>query len=1287
MLERLRQHRYSLAPALVLICMLVIQSMSPAFASTVATISGTVTDDSGIPISGVSVTASSPSGHYQARSDAHGFFSITGVAPDTYTVSFQRDGYQPQAENGITAFADQVATVNARLVKSFKTIASVTSRSSTGAFQPGQTADTYSINATQINAIQGNPLNISEKNLIHAMPGVSYTNGQAPSIRGGRSNNVDYEVDGVPYINPYTNANVNQYTMPSFGYQSLQVSPGSEDSSFGNSGVGTINAVLTRGSYPGRLDVIGGIGGPGFLHGLGLGWGTAAPNGKWSNYMSYTAENTAPRYGGNLEPNSTLNGSFGTVQLIQNRDFTNNFVYNFGRDNRFDVQYFTDIGWNRRSGGYGQNTALYNANLHNAAGFGVFGPMCYASCGPEWISYFTNYRNSAPTSCSPACLSTSSAFYWFWGQTGTPASPQGANACYQGDWDGITLQQFQNMAPLYPGQTQVNETLAQAGRPDYQEFDLNSTQKVALDFRPDSQTIASLSYYNTSANNIGDSISIYPFDSGDVWISEGGHQHALKLDITRQLNEQNLVKFGVEDRYQNPYLQSISPMTAWFNPLFNGNNEQFDFINPNSTALGMNGCGVGQKIGTFNATSLITATNPTGAFSAPYAIPGMIFFPNTDIINSQQQALYPGIPTSQQGTYSGPQVPADTPSCGWLYQFFPGVSQLMLPAAENGNTLHPTGGAIYLSDSFTPNARFKADVGIRLETQHNHYPTPQVYGDCTTQYLPLSWGVYATNVLDKNGNIVHAQNFDPTTGLFNGKPMGPGNCPVATFLPLTSYEANPIVPEPRIALSYLVTKNDAVRFSWGRTSRFPDYVFTDSAENPAPYAQYYRLPSHLNTNFIQPFWWSLTGAFAPYNVTTNNNYYSNNSIATTCGMTDFGLAVPCTSYGEQLYWTGFNGDFGKPLFPLAPITYSNFDFSWEHQFGDGWSFKATPWSRRAYDLDISTQIENTSLAPFKNADGTPGYHQYGLISNNGIEIAHGAEFYLTKATPWHGLTGTISASFQHVVQNTDPNNAPKGLTADLSGSANNETTGAQSQASGFFNKLFNVNYVTPFSSSLTLQYAQPKGGWRVQTQWFYDAGYPYGQGYNVIQLFGGTPHILKSSNDCTGGSVAFSDPTNPGSCFSPNIVATRGTNEGDFANQVYSHPNLVAEITLEKTIGQGKIGFTINNLFNEIYTGPTLPYGQDFGQTGPRLSTAALNDQGQNFGSNGAYPVSGMILNPVYQPVATGVAGPLTGQGLFGNTDARIASLLCATCAYIHLPNGQGRSYYVYYQFRLGGSH
>ncbi len=1220
--KHLRQHRYSLWSALFLAFVIALQPAVTAFAGTVATITGTVSDDTGAPVAGAAVAAVSPSGTYHARTDSKGYYAFAGVAPDTYTISFQAQGYEPQALTGVVAWADQTVRADVRLVKSLKTIAKVTSRNTAGAFQPSQTADTYSVNAAQMQAIQGNALNVSEKNLIRALPGASYTNGDAPSIRGGRSNNVDYEVEGVPYINPYTNGNVNQYTMPSFAYQSLQVSPGNEDASFGNSGVGTINAVLQRGSYPGHMDVIAGVGAPHFYHGLGLGWGTADPNGRWSNYMSYTADNTAPRYGGNLEGNSTLNGSYGGIQLVEGRDFTNNFVYKFGNDKRFDIQYFTDIGWHRRSAGYGQNQAHYDLNRYNGAP--VYAPMCYATCNPAWLSYFTNYDPSVRQQ-----------IYGFWG----------GGACYFGNWDGITVQQFQNMAPFYPGQTQAYQTLTD--RPYYQEFDQNSTQKIALDFRPDSRTLATLSYYNTSAQNIGDSISIYPFDSGDVWMSEGGYSHAFLLDVSRQLNEANHLKVGLSVRHDQPRLQSISPMTSWFNPLFNGNMEQFDFINPNSPIAGMNACGVGAKPGLDPATG------------QPWGIPGMIFFPSVDNINTNDKTA------------------ATTPACGWLYQYFPGVKQLQLPAAENGNTIHPSGGAVYFDDIFTPNDRLKVDIGLRVDYQNNHLPTPQVYWDCTTSYLPLTWGVQQTDPT-KPGYL------DPATGLFNGKPMGPGNCPSATFLPVSSYASHPVVPEPRIALSYLLTKNDAVRFSWGRTVRFPDGVFNDSVEDPAPYAMFAGIPSHMNTTFIQPFWWSLVGAFSPYNITTSNNVYTKANQATTCGMANYGIPVPCQSYQEQMYWTGWNGDFGKPLFPLAPITYSNFDFSWAHRLPGGWEIKATPWSRRAYDLDISQQIANTTLPTYKNADGTTGYHYYGLISNAGIEIARGVELYLTKLTPWHGLSGSLSASFQHVVQNTDPNGSPIGVSGDISGSRNNETTGAQSIASAAFGKMFNVNYVTPFSSSLNLQYE--KHGWRLQTQWFYDAGYPYGEGTNALQVRGNKPYILPNTNDCTGGATQYADPTNPGSCFSPNIVATRGTNEGSFANQVYTHPNLIAALTLERNFGSGKLGFTINNLFNEVYTGPTIPNGTDFGQTGPRLSTAYLNDQGAVFGQNGGAPVSGMFLNPTYQPVATGVSGPLTGKGLFGNTFGN-AALLCATCAYIHLPNSEGRTYYMYYQFRVGGSH
>jgi hypothetical protein len=293
------------------------------------------------------------------------------------------------------------------------------------------------------------------------------------------------------------------------------------------------------------------------------------------------------------------------------------------------------------------------------------------------------------------------------------------------------------------------------------------------------------------------------------------------------------------------------------------------------------------------------------------------------------------------------------------------------------------------------------------------------------------------------------------------------------------------------------------------------------------------------------------------------------------------------------------------------------------------------------------------------------------LSNAGVERGHGVELYLTKTTPWHGWTGAISASFQKVQQNIDPAGTPAGAARDVTGAQNNENEGVISSAAAAFQGFYNVNYVTPFSTSLSLQYEH--SGWRFQTQWFYDVGYPYGQGTHVFQLYAGVPHQVPASNDCGNSSTSFADPTNPGSCFKPNITATRGTDEGNFANQVFTHPNLVAALTVERDVGNGKIGFTIDNLFNEIYTGPTLPNGIDYGHTGPILS--------DSFGFDFK---NGMQLNPNYQPVATGVSGPLTGTNFVGG--GRNLSLICGTCPYIHLPNGEGRTYYVYYQFRLGGA-
>ncbi len=96
------------------------------------------------------------------------------------------------------------------------------------------------------------------------------------------------------YTDPYTQKNINGFFFPAFGLQSVQVSPGSENETFGNSGVGTVNVTARRGTFPGTVDAAFGVGGPGFFHEADVGIGNATPNGRWSNYFElYRTEQRA----------------------------------------------------------------------------------------------------------------------------------------------------------------------------------------------------------------------------------------------------------------------------------------------------------------------------------------------------------------------------------------------------------------------------------------------------------------------------------------------------------------------------------------------------------------------------------------------------------------------------------------------------------------------------------------------------------------------------------------------------------------------------------------------------------------------------------------------------------------------------------------------------------------------------------------------------------------------------------------------------------------------------------
>jgi len=112
--------RLSLA-ALALLVALVSQP-SLAIADDQGGIAGIITDaNTGAPISGVQVQFNSPSQAATATTDAKGHFIVLSLAPDNYTLTLVKQGYDTRAVSGNSVFADQTQQYDFQLTKSTAT--------------------------------------------------------------------------------------------------------------------------------------------------------------------------------------------------------------------------------------------------------------------------------------------------------------------------------------------------------------------------------------------------------------------------------------------------------------------------------------------------------------------------------------------------------------------------------------------------------------------------------------------------------------------------------------------------------------------------------------------------------------------------------------------------------------------------------------------------------------------------------------------------------------------------------------------------------------------------------------------------------------------------------------------------------------------------------------------------------------------------------------------------------------------------------------------------------------
>ena len=509
------------------------QHPSRALASSVGSLSGTVISaQTKAPLPNVRVTATAPTGTYHATTNAHGFYSITGVYADTYVVSFELAGYESFSRTGVTVFADQAQVTDASITKALRTIARVTAQSIGGAFQPNQTTDTYTATGAQIEQTQGNALNISESSLITSLPGASYDSSGYPVIHGGRENEEGFQFEGIPYVDAFTNQFTNTLATPGLGLQSVQLTPGAGNASFGNTGTGTLNLIAKRGTIPGFANAQLAVGGPGFFHGLNFEYGTATPNGRLSNYVAVNGEQTTFAYGSGGTPAADI-FRFLSTKVESDREIIDNLIYKFGSGNAQSLQFFLDIAQHDFLQGYGGN------------------PYCFKTCDPYFLAAAT-------------------------GDT------------------GLSTSQVQSILSLDPYQTSPVETLAHTNRPPYAYYQPNTTYKLQYNNNLDSSTFLSLKYYRVNAVITFDQpyASRSPFSFAQE-TQQGGFTNGATLELTKQLGSHNLVQVGYDYAYLNPvYNEPINTWGFW-DLVFQPNREEYDFIKPTdpNCPLGADGNG------------------------------------------------------------------------------------------------------------------------------------------------------------------------------------------------------------------------------------------------------------------------------------------------------------------------------------------------------------------------------------------------------------------------------------------------------------------------------------------------------------------------------------------------------------------------------------------------------------------------------------------------------------------------------------------------------------------------
>ncbi len=965
--------RHSLVALVLLVSM---AGQATSLAGTTGALSGDVLDtQTNAAIANAVVTVSSPSQNAQATTDATGRFTFLSLAPDTYTISAQKQGYDTVSQAGLTVIADQTRTLMLRTQKALKEIGRVSSRSAGDLVKPGTTSDVYSVTAATAEkaSVLGGGGNINNAySGVSAVPGAYVPQGQqgygqGVFIRGGDYDQVGYEYDGVP-----VNRSFDQYaggSLSNLGQQELQVYTGGAPASSSASAIsGFINQVIRTGTYPGFGTLNGGIGSPTFYHKLTAEVGGATPNRLFSYFFAGGGYNQSFRlWDQNNGP--AIDPAIGYLTVINN-----------------------------------PNNTAFNVNSYQGAGnvpTGVVG-QCVAGLSP----YTTGAVKPAGMNGDPGCYSFAPGYYFNGASAQTDAGGVGFSNLAGRDFianlhfgiphrrdagkDDIQLLYSASalFSTVYSSQNDIGLSNAfnAYGPPAHNPQCTNATGTVLL-------CNTTLDYIDPNAFPLGTAFGTPATGLKTAPYLQPGspQQRAPNALIPPNLrdgftNNQDIVKVQYQKNFGSSAYARLYGYTFYSDWLITGNNYNGAFFATAFNPNGGNGEGnIGPPVG--NSPDYELSTHTRGAelqlvdqinahhllnFTANYTTASTKRVNNTSLFadagtNSRATSDTDGIncfnisggiapcnrgvpgnkaPWNTLGRYSNP-----TP---WVPVNGSWIVTNNLPRATY-NAVMPKFASFALTDQFKPNDKLLINLGLRYERFEFDLPTTSDNGkdfwfnaarkefcyDSQTLaplQIPL-FGRPFPAYNPANGSFDCVQAAAAVLGINNPNLVHPDGLNGHRLLSNAyDHTLTNNVFSPRLAATYTVDPYTVLRASYGKYSQPISSAFT----------QYNTLQPNLATFLFNTFW----------------------------------------KYG-----------FTSPRHDVVPSVSDNYDFSLEHNFRNtDVSVKLTPFYRSTRD-----QVQQFFLDP------TTGFVS-GL--NVGHQTSYGVEFQLQKGDfNKNGLSGLLSYTY------------------------------------------------------------------------------------------------------------------------------------------------------------------------------------------------------------------------------------------------------------------------------------